>query len=134
MGSEMCIRDSPLVAFLDHSFVTGSAPAAETLIWHTVLFRIWVMRKALTCGQWPRIGRVDVPAELTSRPWFFKQDPISKALSLTRTGAEEIPATLESIAGLECAAVWSANHVEDRLRDHFAGRPNKWVKSSRKLE
>ena len=27
------------------------------------------------------------------------------------------------------AAVWDPQHVEDRLRDHFAGLPNKWVQS-----
>jgi hypothetical protein len=29
--------------------------------------------------------------------------------------------------GLDCAAVWSAFHVESRLDDHFAGRPNGWA-------
>lgn len=91
------------------------------------------MRKALTSGRWPRIGRVAVPEELSTPPWFFKQDPISRVLSLTKDGGAEIPATLQSISGLECAAVWSANHVEDRLRDHFDGRPNQWVESLRKL-
>lgn len=28
--------------------------------------------------------------------------------------------------------VWSPEHVEDRLRDHFAGRPNKWEESLRR--
>jgi hypothetical protein len=27
--------------------------------------------------------------------------------------------------------VWAAEHVEDRLRDHYAGRPNQWVESLR---
>jgi len=33
--------------------------------------------------------------------------------------------------GLERAAVWGPSHVEDRLRDHYAGRKNKWVESLR---
>ena len=40
---------------------------------------------------------------------------------------EEIPATWEEIQGLENVMVWSSSHLEDRLRDHFAGRPCKWV-------
>ena len=28
-------------------------------------------------------------------------------------------------------AVWEPAHVEDRLRDHYAGAPNKWVESLR---
>jgi len=33
--------------------------------------------------------------------------------------------------GLERCAVWEPEHVEDRLRDHFAGKPNVWVESLR---
>lgn len=41
---------------------------------------------------------------------------------------EIIPATKEQIQGLECAAVWEAEHVESRIIDYYEGRPNKWVK------
>lgn len=43
----------------------------------------------------------------------------------------ENPATPEECAVLERAAVWDPGHVEDRLRDHFAGQSNKWVESLR---
>ena len=38
-------------------------------------------------------------------------------------------AIAEECVGLERAAVWEPEHVEDRLRDHFAGRSNRWVES-----
>jgi len=38
-------------------------------------------------------------------------------------------ATRAACEGLERSAVWDPEHVEDRLRDHRAGRPNKWVES-----
>lgn len=47
-----------------------------------------------------------------------------------RRGGEE-PASRQELEGLEVAAVWDPEHVEDRLRDHFSGRPNKWVESIR---
>jgi hypothetical protein len=34
------------------------------------------------------------------------------------------PAAPEECVGLEGVAVWDPTHVEDRLRDHYAGRPN----------
>ena len=40
---------------------------------------------------------------------------------------EITPANREDLKGLECAAIWEANHVEDRLRDHFLDKPNVWV-------
>ena len=36
----------------------------------------------------------------------------------------EWPASPSEIEGLECAAMWEPHHVEERLRDHFAGVPN----------
>jgi hypothetical protein len=62
----------------------------------------------------------------------FKQDALSGALSLYWVAPDgswgEDAATASDCAGLERAAVWSASHVEDRLRDYRAGRPNKWVR------
>lgn len=65
-----------------------------------------------------------------------KKDVISGALSIywedPGTGTYgETPASLEDCEGLEIAAVWDPQHVEDRLRDHFDGRPNCWVESLR---
>lgn len=65
----------------------------------------------------------------------FKQDALSGALSLYWYAPDgswgEDAATASDCANLERAAVWSASHVEDRLRDYRAGRPNKWVQPLR---
>jgi hypothetical protein len=118
----------PLLAFFDY-FARGSAPAVEDLVKEPIAFRIWVMNRAVTDGLWPIVGHVPPSPEALEAPWFFKQDPISRAVSILRTGTEEIPATKEQTQGLERAAVWDPRHVVDRLEDHFAGRPNKWVES-----
>jgi len=39
--------------------------------------------------------------------------------------------TRKESQGLEAAAVWEPEHIEDRLRDHFDGKPNKWLESLR---
>src|SRR5688572_30254750 len=41
----------------------------------------------------------------------------------------EDSATRAQCTGLERSAVWDPEHVEDRLRDYRAGRPNKWAES-----
>jgi hypothetical protein len=62
----------------------------------------------------------------------FKQDPLG-ALSIYWQKPDgswgEDNATRAQCAGLERSAVWDPEHVEDRLRDHRAGRPNKWAES-----
>jgi hypothetical protein len=92
------------------------------------------MHYAITSGIWEVVGRVPLSEDLKEIPRFFKQDMMNGAISIYQEIPElapyyEIPATLAEIEGLECAAVWDPEHVEDRLRDHFAGRPNIWVES-----
>jgi hypothetical protein len=117
------VLKNPLMAFYavqpDHSL-----SPAEVLI-QPIAFKIWVMNSAISSGRWRIVGSAPLEAELEVSPWFFKQDAISKAVSMYREGVER-PASKEECSGLECAAVWSAEHVEERLVDHLEGRPNKW--------
>ena len=57
-------------------------------------------------------------------PLKFIQDPIDETrFSIYENGA--IPAaTREQCRGLERASIWEPEHVEDRLRAHYAGNVN----------
>lgn len=122
----------PLVAFFDiQELGRNTALAIEELVRSPIAFRIFVMNSALTRGPWTVVGFSPPPASVLEPPWFFKQDILTGALTKTLTGEEEISIELSEAEQLECAAVWEAEHVEDRLRDHFAGRPNKWVERMR---
>jgi hypothetical protein len=90
------------------------------------LFRLWVHNSAVK--EWTKIGNKELSAELEAEIPRFKQDPINGSLSIYIKETES-PATYEEIQGLECAAVWEGNHINDRLSDYFAGRKNKWVES-----
>jgi hypothetical protein len=117
-----------LVAFYD----AKSPPdlPIEEIVGQAILFKVWVMDYAIKRGVWPVIGHVPLTEDLLVEPWFFKKDSITGALTRYRAG-EEIPAKRRECQKLECAAVWDPEHVADRLRDHFAGRPNVWVVSLR---
>ena len=90
------------------------------------LFRIWVHKSAVK--EWVKIGNKKLSSELEEEVPRYKQDPINGKLSIYKGGAE-MPATIEEIRGLECAAVWEGNHISGRLSDHFEGKENKWLKS-----
>lgn len=125
------ISTPPLVLFfgraLDHELTI------DQIVGLPVAFRIWVYRHDLNSGRWPRVGHMAVPDEWLEKPLMFSQDPISGRLALYHerfaSSNNECPATVSECSGLERAAVWSAGHVEDRLRDYLAGRGNAWVKS-----
>ncbi len=118
------------VAFYD--IKSRTTLKAEEIISRPIIFTIWVMDYAITKGDWPVIGHAPLEESLKVEPLFYKKDSISKRLVIYRDSTgEEIPATPEECEKLECAAAWDPEHVVDRLRDHFAGRPNKWVESLR---
>ncbi|RPJ50581.1 MAG: hypothetical protein EHM23_00195 [Acidobacteria bacterium] len=104
---------------------SGLSPVEE-VVSANVVFTVWVSKEAFKSDKWNRIGSREV--RVKPNPVFFKQDPITNELCLYQD-YRETPATLAECQGLERAAVWSANHIEDRLRDHFEGRPNRWVES-----
>lgn len=118
-------------AFLDARSTT-EMPVAEVAI-RPVLFRLWVMRSAYGSGRWLKVGAAAVPEELMRPVGRFMYDMTSKQFGITVDGGTtRRPASAAECEPLECAAVWSAEHVEDRLRDHYAGVPNKWLVSLRR--
>jgi Immunity protein 26 len=103
-------------------------PLAEILK-RPVLFRLAVMDWAVKKGRWKVIGGSPLEGCFSILPPKFIQDPIDKdRFSIYEHGLIR-PASREECAGIERTAVWDPSHVEDRIRDHFAGRSNKWVES-----
>lgn len=89
------------------------------------------MNYAITRGIWKVIGNLPLEESLVERPRFFKQDSITGKFYITFDGSQEIPATLPECQILERASVWDPEHVEERLREYFEGRKNRWYVSMR---
>jgi hypothetical protein len=89
------------------------------------LFKVYVMDYAVKKGRWPVVGHVEL-AEFWLQPQkFYRQDALDPSQLFIRTSeGVETPTDLQGIQGLEKAAVWDPEHVEVRIQDHFAGRPN----------
>jgi hypothetical protein len=115
------VLPDPLFAFYDCRRV-GEASMPEILA-SQILFRLAVMNHAVKAGRWPVIGHEPLKGEmLILRPNFI-QDPIDKRFfSVYENGI--IPAARGQCRGSERASVWEPEHVEDRLRAHYAGSVN----------
>jgi len=113
-------------AFYD-SRVNGDDPVEE-IIARPILFFAAVMGYAIKKSRWPIVGHVPSEDQLKAPPRFI-QDALNKDRFEVYEDGKIRPSTRAECAGLECAAVWDPEHVEDRLRDHYAGRKNKWVES-----
>ncbi|WP_240309345.1 immunity 26/phosphotriesterase HocA family protein [Sphingomonas ginsengisoli (ex An et al. 2013)] len=125
------VLKEPLIAFFDRLFLRDQ-PEHFEVGGLPVAFTLMVMNHAVTSRRWPVVGSADIPEELRFSPKFCKQDELSGILSIYHEIPELAPlyeryASPGECIGLETAAVWEPEHVEDRLRDHFRGLPNKWV-------
>jgi len=129
-GYGLVLRE-PLIAFFDKPCAAGEA-CPDEIANLPVAFTLMVMNDAVTKGRWPVAGRTAIPPGLEAPPRFCLQDSVTGKLSIYHEVPElaphyERPARTDECRGLEAAAVWEPEHVEDRLRDYFAGRPNQWV-------
>jgi hypothetical protein len=127
------ILKEPVIGFYDKLSSKNDAPSHDEIANLPLVFRLMVMNHAVTSGRWPILYKGTVPKDLTMPPPFCKQDLLTGKLSIYQEIPElapfyERPATAEECEGLETASVWEPEHVEDRLRDHFAGRENRWVR------
>ena len=126
------LEDRPYFAFHDWRV---QVPAADLLevVKSPVLFVVAVRWHYHHQGRsWPSVGNVPLDVVDTPIPLqFILSPPDSTRPILADSKGGRWPATLEQCVGLEPVMVWDADHVEQRLADHYAGRPNHWVEMYR---
>jgi hypothetical protein len=112
-------------AFFDARTTESTAPV--DLLLKPVLFRVAVHKSAWSTARWPRVSKVVVPAELeTPQPRFIQDALHPERFEIYLAGAIR-PASRAECEGLEPAAVWEPEHVEERLRSHYAGTKSAWA-------
>lgn len=102
--------------------------SAEEVIKSEVAFRVPVARDAAKEGGWKRIGDAPLRGKLAERA-KYRHQPVGSAQVFVYSNGVSTPADPEEVQGLETLATWFSMHVEQRIQDHFAGRPNAFVES-----
>ncbi|MEP2103976.1 MAG: Imm26 family immunity protein [Parasphingorhabdus sp.] len=131
------VGPSPLFVFFDGVF--EQRPSAEAILPLNILFKLWLHKDALRGDRWKKLSSADLSPENMVAPPMRKQDVVSGRLFIHHSDYAdsnyEKPATLSEIENLETAAVWDIPQVEQRIEDHYLGKPNKWEEALKiKLE
>lgn len=121
------VLDDATYAFYEGSFKEDLP--IDRIVTLPVIFQVAVMDYAIRDGIWIIIGNKALQEELLTPRARFIQDPVRKDKFRIYENGQMRPAMREECEGLEAGAVWEASHVEDRLRDHYERRPNKWAES-----
>lgn len=109
----------------------GEIKELKDIVKQPVIFRVGVDHYAITDGIWPVLGVLPVAHYLEEEEDPYTYDSIKGRYVIWKTGTLQVPATPEEIYNLECFSSWGPEHVEQRLKDHFAGRPNYDVENFR---
>ena len=104
---------------------------SERLFAHPVLFRVAVHKSAWATGRWSKVAKLSLPPQLLAPEPKFIQDALDPRKFQLYVGGEIRPATRMECEGLERAAVWEPEQVEQRLEAHLAGVPNAWLEQLR---
>ena len=75
-------------------------------------------------AEWEKVGHMELTANQRKRPDQFLQDSIDLSLRILDGNGNARSATFEEVQGLERVVGWDNNHVEQRVRDHFARKTN----------
>jgi hypothetical protein len=113
---------------------TSDELSLDAIMLLPVAFRILVYRDTPRRYGWTKIGEAPIPIDCTEKQTFAKQDPITKKIYLYRgigPNGQEIPASYDEILGLETCSVWAHPHIVERLLAQLAGKPSKFLESSR---
>ena len=125
-GTHTYARVLPEATFAFYDSRTAEALPVTKVVRKPVLFFVAVMNRAIKERRWEIIGHAPLETGFQSPPRFI-QDALNKERFEIYEHGRIRPATRQECVGLEREAVWEPEHIEDRIRDHYAGRPNKWV-------
>jgi hypothetical protein len=118
------LAHSPYLAVYD-ACRSDDAVEVEQIVRSPVLFVVAVSAAAYRSGRWQRVGWVPPLVAAVAIPEFFLQDIFDpQQCQVVDHLGRERAATLEECVGLERSAVWAAEHIEERVRDHYQNRPN----------
>jgi hypothetical protein len=118
------LSHSPYLAVYD-ACRSDDAVDVEQIVGSPVLFVVAVSAAAYRSGRWQRVGWVPPLAAAVAIPEFFRQDSFDpQQCQVVDHLGRERAATPQECVGLERDAVWAAEHIEERVRDHYQNRPN----------
>lgn len=92
------------------------------------IFIIAVYNIAYKTGRWGKIETRIASETLPPVPPVFRQDALKPTVfTIQYPDGSSKKATPDECAGLERDAVWDAEHIEERIDDFYADRPNEFT-------
>lgn len=99
----------------------------DMLLEQNILFSIHVGWAAITSKRWKVLAIKPLEEKFRAVVPFFVQEIGNDDLCWIDYDGERIQVSKIECIGLERLATWNAIHVEQRIRDHYDGKPNLYL-------
>lgn len=129
-GEFAFIRIAWKVRFALYDIKAAAIPPLEEIEKHPILCILGGSPDAMISGRWRIIGQKPLEPTLLAPVKVFRHPQGSSYVDIYEEG-EFKPYAGEDLTKMECLASWEPRHIEERLRNHFAGRPDPATESSK---
>lgn len=99
----------------------------DMLLEQNILFSIHVGWAAITSKRWKVLAIKPLEEKFRAVVPFFVQEIGNDDLCWIDYDGERIQVSKIECIGFERLATWNAIHVEQRIRDHYDGKPNMYL-------
>lgn len=89
-----------------------------------ILYKMIVNEGGVKYGRWPIVGALPLEDKLQNTKYYLEDFGRPDFVKIIENGEIRFNAPKAEGVGLEVGAVWDPMHVEEFLRDHYAGREN----------
>jgi hypothetical protein len=94
------------------------------IIKRPILYKMIVNEGGVKYGRWPIIGTLPLEETLQNSKYYLEEIGRTDVCKLIENGKITFNVPAEKCIGLEVGAIWDPMHVEEFLRDCYAGREN----------
>jgi len=94
------------------------------IVRHPIIYKLIVNEGGVKYGKWPIIGFLPLEDNLKNSKYYLEEIGRPDLCKIIENGVITYNLPKEEGIGLEVGAVWDPLHVEEFLRDYYAGREN----------
>ena len=100
----------------------------DYIISRPILFKCIVNDNGVKGGKYPIIGIIALETSLENSKYYFGPTPGNEDYGIYENGNLRKAISKEECIGLPVGAVWDPDHISERLKDHYSGVEDKFMK------
>lgn len=103
-------------------------PDLQEIVNHPIIYKMMVNEGGVKYGRWPIIGILPLEESLQNTKYYLEDFGRPDFIKIIENGVIRFNVPKDEGIGLEVGTIWSPIHVEEFLKDYYAGKENVHLK------